>query len=145
MRAKFMRTKFIVSYIALFILMAAAGCTRNDGNIGKQFGQWKLVSITRQGVDEPSYKGNVYWSFQNSTIEIKERTPQNDVWHSFGNYRIADETLFLSFPDEEFPPRQVLGLPRESELQILELTGGRMVLYYEGDTDEGTTYTLHKW
>lgn len=145
MSNSFMKGRSILFLTALLLLPFLSGCTRNDGNIGKQFGQWKLVSITRDGVDDQRYGGNIYWSFQSSTIEIKETTPHKDVWHSFGNYRIADETLFLSFPDKDFPPRPALGLPREAELQIVKFTTGIMILYYNDGNDGGITYTLHKW
>lgn len=134
----------IIRHIAILLLavIALTGCTRNNGNIGKQFGQWKLVSISIDGVDHPDYKGNIYWSFQGSTIEMKEVDADNVVYQTFGNYRIEDNTLFLSFPDETFPPRPVTGLPRDAELQIIKLTGNEMILSYG---DPATIYTFHKW
>lgn len=130
-----------ITLLTIFIL-AAGGCTRNDGNIGKQFGQWKLMSISRDGADDPSYKGNIYWSFQNTTIEMKEVTDEHEAYQAFGSYRISDNTMFLSFTDPDFPPRPVAGLPRECELQILKLTGSSMVLAYG---EPATIYTFRKW
>lgn len=124
------------------LLITALSCTHNNGDIGNQFGQWKLVTMTRAGVDDADYKGNIFWSFQNTTIEIKEVAANHEVWQTFGNYRLEDATLFLSFPDEDRPPRPVLGLPRECELQVVRLKGGEMVLYYP---ENETTYTFRRW
>lgn len=132
-------TRLILSAIALFIL---AGCTRNDGDIGHLFGQWKLVSITRNGVDDPSYEGNIYWSFQNSTLEMKEVVAHNTVYQTFGNWHETDNTLFFSFPDHDYPPRPSVGLPREAELQIIKLDSGSLILSYG---DPATIYTFRKW
>lgn len=130
-------------YIMLALLaMLLCACTRNDGDIGRFFGQWKLVGITRGGVDDTSYKGNMYWSFQNSTIEMKEVTEDHVSYQTFGNWHEADNTLFLSFPDKGYAPSYVTGLPREAELQIMQLDGGAMVLSYG---DPATIYTFKKW
>lgn len=132
----------IIKVIAILLsVFALAGCTRNNGNIGKQFGQWKLVSITTEGVDMPGYHGNIFWSFQGSTIETKAVADNNAVYQSFGNYHIVDNTLFLSFPDKDFAPRPST-IPREAEMQIIKLTGGTMVLSYG---EPATIYTFHKW
>ena len=129
-------------FLILLCLLLTGACTRNDGDIGRQFGLWKLVSVTRAGVDDPSYEENVFWAFQNNTIEMKEVQADNVVYQSFGSYRIEDNTLFLSFTDPDFPPRPVTGLPRVCELDILRFTRSELVLSYQ----EGTViYTFHKW
>lgn len=97
--------KTLATTLLAIILLASGACTRNDGDIGKQFGQWKLVSISRDGADDPSYKGNIYWSFQNSTIEMKEVTDEHEAYQAFGSYRISDNTMFLSFTDPGFPAK----------------------------------------
>lgn len=130
-------TKYIM--LALLSLLLCA-CTRNDGDIGRLFGQWKLVSISRGGIDDTAYAGNIYWSFQNSTIEMKEVTADHVSYNTFGNWHEGDSTLFLSFPDNA--PNHHTGLPREAELQIIKLDGGTMVLSYG---DPATIYTFKKW
>ena len=133
----------LLRYISVIaILLMTCACTRNDGNIGYLFGQWKLVSMTTDGVDIPNYKGNVYWSFQNTTIEMKVVIETGEVYQTFGNFKEMDNTLFLNFPDEDFPPRPITGLPRECELQVIKLTGGEMILSYG---DPATIYTFRKW
>lgn len=131
----------LISHAAIFMTLILS-CTRNDGAIGKQFGQWKLVSISRDGTDDPSYGGNIYWSFQSSTIEMKEVMAEHEVYQTFGSYSLTDNTLRLSFPDSSFPPRPATGLPRECELQVIRLDGGSMVLGYG---EPAIIYTFRKW
>lgn len=134
--------KHISLALTLMLFLLCQACTRNDGNIGKQFGQWKLVTISENGTDRADYDGNIYWSFQNTTIEMKQVMPEHITYQTFGNYRIADNTLFISFPDKDFKPLPTLGLPREAELQIVRLTGSDMVLTYG---DPAVTFTFKKW
>lgn len=145
-------TKAIISVAALLLIILVGGCTRNDGNIGKQFGQWKVTSITIDGEPDKSYQGNMFWSFQNSTVEMKYVEANHTTTTTFGNYRIMDETLFISFPDEARPPLAVPGLKVENEIQIVRLTGSRMTLAYNADPEDvnqGTAATvvleLQKW
>lgn len=128
--------------LVVAVLVLSAGCTRNNGDIGKLFGQWQLMSMEREGETVPDYQGNVYWSFQNTTIEMKEVVGGHEYYQSFGNFRVSDNTLFLSFPDKDFKPNPITGLERESALQIIKLTGGEMILGYG---DPATIYRFRKW
>lgn len=132
-------------------MIVCGGCTRNDGNIGRQFGQWKLVRIETAGTADTSYEGNIFWSFQNTTVEMKRINAGHTAETTFGNYRIADDTLFITFPDEERPPLAGLGLQRSNELQIVRLTHSEMVLSIDSPdaADSGTASStilyFHKW
>lgn len=133
----------IIRYLTLiFVGLAMCACTRNDGNIGMLFGQWKLTSMTTNGVDNADYHGNLFWSFQNTTIEMKEVTANSVVYQTFGNFKVADNTMFLSFPDANFSPNHIVNLPRECELQIIKISGGELILSYG---DPATIYTFNKW
>ncbi len=149
-----MRHRFHTLFLAVFLafLPGLVGCTRNDGNIGKQFGQWKVISITVDGKDDIAYQGNIFWSFQNSTIEMKRVEANHDAYATFGNYRIMDETLFVTFPDDARPPMGGFGLKAsvENELHILRMTGSEMILAYESTTlipgtTSNMTVRLRKW
>lgn len=95
-----------------------------------------------EGEPIAQYNENVYWSFQSQTIEMKEVVASHEVYQTFGNYKLTDNTLLLSFPDKDFPPRPITGLPREAAMQVLSLSSSRMVLAH-GTPD--TIYTFHKW
>lgn len=138
----------------LTVILLLSGCTRNNGNIGKQFGQWKVTSIVTDGTPDETYQGNMFWSFQSTTVEIKYVNQNHETVTTFGNYRIMDDTLFITFPDEDRQPPQGLGLKPyiENPLQIVRLTGSEMILAFndsDSDTDQGTAattvITLKKW
>lgn len=142
-----------LSLIAVLVSVLTLGaCTRNDGNIGKQFGQWKVTHITFDGKEDATYYGNIYWSFQNSTIEMKRVEANHEAYSTFGNYRIMDETLFITFPDDSRPPMPGFGFKPlvENEIQIVRLTSTEMTLAYETASDDSDTPTnvmiyLRKW
>ena len=60
--------KYIFS--AILIAIAASGCTRNDGDIGPWFGQWKLVALTCDDAPVADYGDNIFFSFQNNVFQI---------------------------------------------------------------------------
>ncbi|MCM1005987.1 MAG: lipocalin-like domain-containing protein [Prevotella sp.] len=134
--------KHLQKIIPVLLLLALCGCTRNNSDIGKLFGLWHLTSIQTERTDLPEYPGNIYWGFQNTTIEMKEVADHHDVYTTFGSYCIEDNTMFLSFPDKDFAPNRFTGLPRECELQIIKLTGKEMILSY---SEPATIYTFRKW
>lgn len=129
-----------LTLLFLTALFALGACTRNDGGVSDLYGQWQLTGVERDGISDTDYKGGVYWSFQNATIEMKQTYPDHSYFQTFGNYRVADATLFLDFPDERYAP--LLGLPRQAELQIVRLHGSQLILAYG---DPATVYTFRKW
>lgn len=147
-------TKTFTLLAALTAIVCLGACTRNNGNIGKQFGQWKVTHITVDGQTDANYHGNMFWSFQNSTVEMKYVEDNHETRNTFGNYRIDDNTLFITFPDASRPPLPGLRLKAEGEnaIQIVRLTGSEMTLAYDTspeDADNGTAATvilqLRKW
>ncbi|MCM1319279.1 MAG: lipocalin-like domain-containing protein [Muribaculaceae bacterium] len=134
--------KYLKYFTVIFIALLLCSCTRNDGDIGSLFGQWKLESMTTDSKEKTDYKGNIFWSFQNTTVEMKEVIEPGEVYQTFGNFKVMDNTMFLSFPDADFPPRPVLGLPRDCEMQIIKISGGELILSYG---DPATIFTFRKW
>lgn len=131
------------------LIMTLAGCTDNNGHIGPISGLWKLVEIKPQGEwpQAPDVETeNLYWGFQSSTIRMIARKSQALVYESFGNWSISESTLYLSFPDTNFPPREEFGLPAEASLKILELSSRTLIV---SGTPTGATapvvYRFEKW
>lgn len=143
--------KAIRIFLILFIAMAASGCTQNGGHIGKLFGRWHLDAIEADGCAAPERHGDIYWAFQSDVIQMMRENAPNDFSTIFGLFRLDDNTLFIDFPEaakptqtDGKPPFPETGLPRESRLQVLKLTGKEMVLLYQA-TPQGTlTYRLRK-
>lgn len=133
----------IYRYRLLFAaVLTLQGCTHNDGGPHELYGQWKLMSMEKDGINVPGYTGNIFWSFQSSTIEMKEVKFMNEVSRNFGNFRLTDQTLYLSFPYDDFIPPVILGLPREAEMEVVSLKGSEMILSYG---TPATFYTFHRW
>ena len=136
-----------ISSLFVLILSLCVGCTHNNGDIGPFFGKWKMQRMTINGVDDASYKCNVFWSFQSSTIgfiRVVSDTRYNDT---FGNWAVDDAytTMRLSFPDEIFPPFSELQLERESELEIVKIKGPEMILKFITKDSDEIVYYLEKW
>ena len=133
-------TKYVLIISIGLTLLTLLSCTRNNGGEARLYGQWKLVRITHDGADDASYEGNIFWKFQNKTIEMQQMYANHTSLTSFGNYRLADGTLFLSFPDEAMPP--LLSLPRDTEWGIVKITGSEMLLQRG---EPASLYYFKKW
>lgn len=127
------------------ILPAILACTQNNGHIGKIFGSWKLVSIVTEGIDLPEYNDDVIWGFQSSVIQMTRIQPMHHVVQTAGAFRLMDNTLFLSFPDDEHPPLNGLGIPREAEFQVLRLTAKELILVRHPSDTQSITYSFRRW
>lgn len=88
-----MTTKYVLIISLGLILLSLFSCTRNNGGESQLYGQWKLQRIVIDGKEDTDYQGNMFWKFQNKTIEMLLVTQEHDQVHSFGNYRLTDNTL----------------------------------------------------
>jgi len=133
-------TKYALIICFALLLLTFLSCTRNDGGEAQLYGQWKLQRVERDGVTDDSYAGDIFWKFQNKTIEMQQMLPLHENVATFGNYRLSDGTLYLSFPDEQYPP--LLSLPRQCELRVVRLKGGEMVL---ATGEPATMFYFKRW
>lgn len=141
------RIHSFVGLLGAVILLALTSCTHNNGDIGPLYGQWKLVSIDAQGVEIPEYNGDVFWSFQDSAIQILSRMDQHEFEQRYGNWSLTDgdTRLVLTFPDDRWPAPLSIGLKETTVLYVITLTS-RDAVFEMSDTDGmSITYTLRKW
>ncbi len=135
---------YIYAAVAMTLLLLTS-CTHNNGDIGQLFGKWKLTSIVADGAPQPVYNGNIFWSFQSSTINMQVVSEHHDVYNVFGNWRLEDEALTLDFSDPQMPPPAELGLPASAHLQVLHLSHNKAEFIYYSTDNTTITYTLKKW
>jgi len=143
-----MKEKILKYMVLLLLPVLATECTHNNGDIGHLFGQWKLDEVLINGEPLPDYEGNVYWSFQNSTICLNIVNERESSLRCYGNWREADNTLFVDFPDnsnQDYHALQAILMSRNTELKIIESSGGRMVLQNSPDANTVITYKFRKW
>lgn len=136
-----------ISLMALLLLPVIAGCTHNNGDIGPLYGNWKLETVdTELAKYRPAAEDwPVFWGFQSSTIRMAHVGTDNSMDQRFGNYRLYDNTLFLEFTGNSAEFHPLLSLPDECELQVLELSGKRLVVRYIPGEGEDVVYTFRKW
>lgn len=148
----------IILAVMAFLLV---GCTHNNGNIGPFFGQWKISEITIDGEKDAAYEGNVFWSFQSSTIEMQkaDESQLTDAVTSWGSWSREKETnhdvLILDFThsddthavgDPYYSPLKETHLPNGIlRLYITSSSGSTMQLSYTADDGKVYKYSLVKW
>lgn len=136
-----------LGFLAVFILLSISSCTRNNGDIGPLYGQWKLISIDTQGLELPEYHGDVFWSFQDSAFQLLMRTEAHEFDRYYGNWSLIDDgsRLVLTFPDPRWPAPQSIGLSATTVLRVITLTSRDAVFEYSDTDGKSITYTLRKW
>lgn len=141
-----MKTKTaIIIILSVIVATTLCGCTHNNGNIGSLFGKWKLTSIEVENMQTPEIDGTIFWSFQNSTIEMQLLGDHQEETRAYGNWRSSGQTLFLDFSDSDMPPLPSLGLPAQCELQIIDGIGNTMILVYHPTPQQSLTYKFIKY
>ena len=143
----------------IFIILAAAfltaGCTRNNGDIGDLFGDWRLVALTADGEELELYEGDARlytWAFQSSIIRIQEIRAYMDYSDYLGTWKRVDDELILDFThhadygDDNFTPPEVLHLVAHgiTRLEIIRLDSGKLQAGYKGDNGVEYMYFLNK-
>ncbi|MDE6266351.1 MAG: lipocalin-like domain-containing protein [Muribaculaceae bacterium] len=151
------RTLFIL--LTMISMTLISSCTHNNGDIGPWFGQWKLSELKIDGVADPAYKGDVFWSFQTNIFMMKEMlTDGTGQWADmrWGSWEESDGELLLifTFSSDHTPPGQgsyhplpgmYLPTNQVSHLKILKYPGSKMELSYTTPEGKQITYYLERW
>lgn len=140
--------------LSLSCCLTLCGCMQHHGNIGDWFGTWKLTSMELDGVEDPSYDGNIFFQFQADIVRIVEVDPQvsNTFNNCFGHWADNGSTLTLDFSydatdktDDFTPPSATMLIHGINILHIDKSDSKSMVWTYNPpDSDLTVTYRLKK-
>ncbi len=147
----------LIRYIFLIfaIGLLSSGCTQNNGDIGDLFGNWRLDSVTAEGLELELYDGEIKvytWAFQSGIIRIQKIYSNMDHLDYLGTWQRDDDELTLNFThhadygDENFTPPEELHLVAHgiTRLDILQLNSSKMCVGYRGNDGVEYKYYLHK-
>ena len=146
-----------IKYIfpSVLIAIVAFGCTRNDGDIGPWFGQWKLVELTRGGAPVADYQDNIFFSFQNNVFQIITVKGEFDGAICWASWTDGGSAITIDFAHREdnsgetdwnYTPPAVLGFSRETTvLDVVKLSGSEIILRQTSDGGPVYIYRLKKW
>lgn len=133
-----------------------SGCTRNDGDIGDLFGEWRLESITADGEplqlydNDPDAPQLYTWAFQSNVIRINTLYVHSLVYDCYGTWARTDNSLILTFTytDDDntayrYTPPEIFHFSSDgvTDLAIDRLSGKKMELS-RVDSD-GTLYRYY--
>ncbi len=149
------RYRLINSILLLVLLLATGGCTRNNGDIGPLFGNWRLDSMKADGEEVELYDDTTLlyvWAFQSSLVKIQTVQPHNDYRWAMGTWTLEGNTLSLDFNhtdidgDYNYSPPAPLHLEGHgiTPLHVTTLTGSCLKAEYTAPTGVKYEYTLHK-
>lgn len=136
----------MVAILAITVAVLS-GCTRNDGDIGPLFGLWQMSGREVKGVDatEPLPPvEELFWAFQSSVIEMKHVYGTSRYESIYGKWNLQGETLTLDFPDTDQPILEEFLLPRQCELEVLELDGRSLRVVWRPESGGEVIYKFIK-
>lgn len=134
------------------LLLLAAGCTQNDGDIGRWFGFWRLESITVDSTTDDAYQGNITWAFQADIIEIDIMLPGHVRDNGYGTWSADPDgnAITINFThtadnpsDVDLPAAMHLPWPGAYRLDIVADNGRAVTLATRADGHD-ITYRLVK-
>ncbi|MGN0228611.1 MAG: lipocalin-like domain-containing protein [Muribaculaceae bacterium] len=142
-----MKTLTIKIFMTIVLVGMAASCTTNNGDIGPLWGRWKVETMECNGEQIADYKGNIFFSFQNSVfmvLRVNENIGQSGqygVWSDEG-----DGMLVISFPDERYKPFEELHFSQERNVLTYDKVDSKGFALTSHAPD-GNTYIYHlvKW
>lgn len=134
---------YILFILAAFVL-AGAGCTRNNGDIGSWFGTWQVVSITSGDGNVEKLPCTVIVKFQSDIIQTCEQFDHHEYYDYWANWRRTGDTLIIDGVKKSIAP--ALKLPGNSvvELEIVQAPGSVMVWRYLDSEGNSTEYNLKR-
>lgn len=144
--------KISISILCISLMIFFSACTRNNGDIGPLFGNWRVETLSADGEDMPLYEGDVLlytWSFQSHIIVINSILPHDDADAVRGTWSITDKELLLDFDHTDIdgslnytpPPALHLDGGAVNRLAILKYTSSELMLERSGV--DGIKYVYH--
>ena len=94
-----MKTSRFIQFFAAVLLVALAGCTHNEGDIGIWFGTWHVDSATAEGVTT-DYQGGVFLQFQTTLVCARATGVTHPERNDYGRWTDDGSVLTIEFPDE---------------------------------------------
>lgn len=148
--------KYIYWISLVCIVVATAGCTRNNGDIGDLFGTWRMTDMTVDGSPATGLQGAYFWSFQNDIINFKRI--DDPVAHRtesrWGKFTDSDGYLYLNLRNHSGQssfdwnyvifPELKLPLEERVPLKFVERTSKEMKLSLTLDDGQQIVYVLEK-
>ena len=140
-----MYRKLTYMLVALVAMLTLGSCLHNNGDIGPWFGQWKVTRITIDGVDDPNYGGDLFFSFQSSVIRVCQSFPESNSSSSiYGNWKESDGTMAVEFKEAFQSLLNYSHLEKQLVFTIDRRSGDKVLRYTASDGVE-YTYFLTKW
>lgn len=151
-----MKKRFAEILMALLLMTITGSCTRNNGDIGDYFGEWRLERLTADGEEVALYteKSGVElytWGFQGRLIQIVEILPRHEYIEHTGSWREDGDILELNFGYSDNEPGHLPGYRAPEALHLVcdgitrlhidRFKHRRMVLSYV--SDKGVLYTYY--
>lgn len=142
MKAITIKTLFVA-----MILVLMSGCTRNNGDIGELFGQWRVTSIAVDGEEVQDYDGTLYFAFQSSVYcqkKVNEFTHESDG--RYAAWRYEGSGIMVDFSEERYAPFIITGMQMGQNYLEIELSkGDDLVFSYVNPEGVKYVYVLKKW
>ena len=142
-----MKGKILYTFFVTVIAIVSSGCTRNNGDIGELFGQWKVVSITADGENVYGCDGVMYFAFQ-SSVYCQKIVNEEEHWddYVFAKWNYERSGVLIDFGDPDYSPFACTGMSKgQNYVEIISSDDGGMVMSYITLDGVEYRYILKKW
>ena len=137
-----------IQMLLLAVMLTAAACTHNNGDIGNWFGTWAVDEISVDGTAvnlDPSDQGTAYFiQFQTSMVCLRHTDARHNGGESYGTWQENGDQFTIDFPDEHARDVYLPGLEVHNSFMITSRTGNNVVMETIGSDGKRYRYTLRK-
>lgn len=143
---KSMKHTSVLVAAGLLMSVLLAGCTQNNGHIGKLFGSWVLVERVAPGASPLPSDATFYMSFQGDVVQFITEYEHYDYLRFFATWQRQGDRLTLNFDNKNdneapgqggfAPPQWLVNPSLHTTLMVTELDGGHLELADISGSDE---------
>ncbi|MDE5687754.1 MAG: lipocalin-like domain-containing protein [Paramuribaculum sp.] len=139
-----MRVSLYILFILAAMVLAAAGCTRNNGAIGAWFGTWQVTSISVNGTPVADYDGNISVMFQNNILKSIELLEHHEYNEYFATWSVEGATLSIDAVKGGVAPGLMMPAGSVVHVELLRRPGKVMQWRYVDESGTVYDYDLKK-
>lgn len=156
-KSKHIAAHSLATLLLSVTLLLNPGCTRNNGDIGRWFGNWQIMEISTDGVPDPGYEPRYFMEFQNNIVKLIWVGPNGydrQTYTCFGTWsQPSDNTMMFDFTHSDddgtpiYNPFSALHFPSDEifNTTISDISGKHCTMkFVDASTSKEYTYRLQK-
>lgn len=138
--------RIIAGIMVTLTLAALSSCQTNNGDIGDLYATWNLTKVTIDGEKDPTYHGNVTWSFQSNIVWMIAVLDHEETATCYASWELGDGDKAMALSLTYGRLEQLESLPWGSvvTMTVETYTSDTLTLRYINNSGQTLVYYFKK-